>query len=129
MENECDCERDIQSHNAHGTHHSWLCISRSHAHNVLHSSFLVHFPCGFSLKRDTARSPGRSYYAATCRAIGKIGFSLLAFICTDLTFFCFFSIHRISDGVLHPKRESISQQQGGEFSFHTTDHLREGDSH
>ena len=33
-----------------------------------------------------AHSLGRSYYTATCRAIAKTGFSLLAFICTDLTF-------------------------------------------
>ena len=42
--------------------------------------------------------------------------------------FCFSSIHRIFDGVLHPKRESISKQQGGEFGFHATNYLHEGES-
>ncbi|KAK2556179.1 hypothetical protein P5673_021779 [Acropora cervicornis] len=41
---------------------------------------------------------------------------------------CENSIKRIFDGVLHPKRESISKQQGGEFGFQATNYLREGEN-
>ena len=71
-----------------------------------------------------------------CKVIIALHVALLvrvAFLCLPsfvlISPFCFFfSIHRIFDGVLHPKRQSISQQQGGEFGFHAADHLREGES-